>query len=929
MRKYAGVATVLALVFSAAAGAAAQQAASIVGVVADESGAPLPGVMVQISSPALIERVRTAATTTDGRFQVVDLRPGDYVVTFELTGFQTVRREKIPLSTGFTATVNATLPVGGLSEQVVVRGGAPVIDARSSTTERALTQELLEGIPVGRVPNVAVLLAPGAVTARPDVGGSESGQTAGISIHGSQTRDLVWNTDGLDMTSNTGSGGVSGQYPNQGAYQEIVVLTRALPADVGAGGVSVNMVTKDGGNRFRGDFFGTFTNKDLQSDNVSAAQVARGLIAPSATNVFYDLNGGLGGPIARDRLWFFGSARRFRVDRFEASTFNPDGSRALDENLIWNTSGKVTWQITPANRLSGFVDYNYKVRDHRRQTTAAYQFVSPDASYYSPLGGPVANVKLTSALRQNVLFDTGFSWYYVPWSLDYQPGLAADALPRIDIAQSTLTGAPTPSMVRANQERRTWSGTVSWLPRWRGEHQVRTGVQYQLAPYGQTFDSLGHGDLVARYRNGAPDSVIVYNTPVRTSLEETELALFLQDAWTIANRLTVNAGVRYERHIGSLNEQSAAAGDFVAARTIPAQRGLVTWNTTVPRLALSYDLVGNGRTVLKASVSQYGQRQGSQLVDQFNPMRQNTEVRTWVDANGDRLPQAAEIGPGQGGLDRGATVRIDPGLRRPTQWEATASVEREIADDFSVAVSYFYRNYRDLTAVVNVAVAATDFTPVTITNPLDGQPFTIYNQSAASIGKVDNLLTNAAALDQRYRGVEATVNRRYGSNLTLFGGVTVGWNRVAGSASRNPNDVINTEGFDLLDARVIANFSALYRLPWALDVSSHAAFYTGQPLRRIYTVTRTVLPELRQASQDVNLLPAGAVRKPDQTLVDVRIGRRFRAAYGVTAEPLFEIFNLLNENASVQEVEQVGTALGRISRNIDGRLVRFGVKLTF
>ena len=136
-----------------------------------------------------------------------------------------------------------------------------MIDLRSGTSERPLNQELLEGIPVGRIPNVAVMLAPGAVTARPDVGGSETGQTAGVSIHGSQTRDLVWNTDGLDMTSNTGSGGVSGQYPNQGAYQEIVVQTKALPADIGAGGVSVNMITKDGGNRFRGDLFSTFTGQ--------------------------------------------------------------------------------------------------------------------------------------------------------------------------------------------------------------------------------------------------------------------------------------------------------------------------------------------------------------------------------------------------------------------------------------------------------------------------------------------------------------------------------------------------------------------------------------------------------------------------------------------------------------------------------------------
>lgn len=902
---------------------------AIVGSVRDNSGAAIPGATVTVSSPALIERQKTVVTDADGSYNVVDLRPGTYAATFTLSGFQTVRKEGIVLSSSFTATVDTVLQVGRLEEQVTVQGGASVIDVRSGTSERPLHQELLEGIPVGRIPNVAVLLVPGAVTARPDVGGSETGQTAGISIHGAQTRDLVWNTDGLDMTSNTASGGVSGQYPNQGAYQEVVVQTKALPAEIGAGGVSVNMITRDGGNRFRGDLFGTFTNSDLQADNVSDEQRARGLTAPSATDVFYDLNGGIGGPIERDRLWFYGSARRFRVDRFEASTFNPDGTQALDENLIWNTTGKLTWQINPANRLSGFVDYNYKIRDHRRQTSTAYQFVSPEASYNSPLWGPVSNVKLTSTLRSNLLLDAGFSWYYIPWSLDYQPDLDGDALPRVDIARSTLTGAPPPSMVRATQERRTWNAVVSWLPRWRGEHQLRGGVQFQHAPYGQQFDSLGHGDFVARYRNGVPDSVQVYNTPVSTSLDQFELGAFVQDSWTVARRLTVNAGLRFERHIGSLNEQSAGAGQFVAARSFPGQSRLVDWSSVVPRVSLAYDLTGRGRTALKVSASEYTQRQGSQLVDQFNPMRQNTEVRTWVDANADLVPQLGEIGPGQGALDRGANVRIDPNLKRPTQWEATASLEHQLADDFAFTLSYFYRRYDNLTAVVNVAVSPDDYTALEIVNPLDGSPLTIYNQSAASIGHVDNLLTNSDLLQQRYHGVEATFNRRFRQNLTLFGGVTVGSNKAATSASTNPNDLINASGYDLLDSRVIVNMSGIYRLPWSIDVSSHLAFYSGQPLRRIYTITRTVVPALRQTSQDVQLVPAGDFRKPDQTLLDVRVGRRFRQAGSLTFEPLFEVYNLLNENASVTEVETVGPALGRISRNIDGRLVRLGVKVSF
>lgn len=909
----------------------AQSAAAIVGVVTDDQGSAVPGVTVEVTSPALIERTKTTVTSGEGRYQVVDLRPGDYAVTFTLDRFQTIRRSGITLSTGFTATIDARLAIGPLEDEVTVVGGAPVIDTRSGTSERPLHQELIEGIPVGRVPNVAVSLVPGAVTARPDIGGSETGQTAGVSIHGSQTRDLIWNTDGLNMTSNTGSGGVSGQYPNQSAIQEIVVQTRALPAEIGAGGVSVNMITKDGGATYRGTLFGTWTDNRLQSSNVSADQAARGLRAPSAMNVFYDLNGGVGGPIARESLWFFASARRFRVDRFEANTFNPDGTQALDENLIWNASGKLTWQLNAANRLTSFVDYNHKLREHRREIAPTYQFVSPEASYHSPLWGPLANVKWTSTLRPTVLLDAGFSWYYVPWSLDYQPDLPADAFARNDLALSTLTGAPPPSMVRANQERRTASAIVSWLPRFRGEHQVRTGVQYEHAPYGQTFDSLGHGDFVARYRNGVPDSVLVYNTPVETNLRQSDLGLFVQDAWAVSRRLTLNLGLRYERHAGGLGEQTAGAGQFVPARTFPAQKDLVVWNTLVPRLAATYDVSGQGRTVLKVSASQYTQRQGSALINQFSPMRQNSEVRSWVDANGDRIPQLAEIGPSLGGLDRGATVRIDPDLERPTQWEYAATVEHQFADDLAVALSYFHRRYSNLTAVVNTAVGFDDYTPLTITNPLDGSPFTIYNQTAGSLGRVDNVLTNVPTLRQTYDGVEATVNRRLRDGLTLFGGVTLGRNRSTSpsAAGGNPNGYINADGYDLLDSPVIVNVSGIYQLPWQVSFSSHLGYYTGQPLRRLYTVTRTIAPALRQVSQEVALLPAGEERKPNQTLLDVRLGRRFQLGRGMSAEPLLEIYNLLNENASVTEVEQVGPALGRVSRNLDGRLVRLGVKVAF
>ena len=908
----------------------AQSSSTIVGVVRDASGAAVPGVTVEAASPALIERQKVTTTGEDGSYRVVDLRPGLYSVTFSLAGFQTVRREGIELNTAVTATVDGALKVGGVEEQVTVSAGAPLIDARSGTSERPLTSELLDNIPVGRIPQVAVMLVPGATTARPDVGGSETGQTANISIHGSQGRDLVWNTDGLNMTANTSNGGLSGQYPNQGAYEEVVVQTRALPAEVGAGGVNVNLVSKDGSNTLRGELFTTYTGSSFQSRNVSQEQIERGLIAPSSTKTFYDLNGGLGGRIIADKLWFFASGRRFRIDRYEANTFNPDKSQALDENLIWNATGKISWQVNRANRLSGFVDYGVKLREHRRELQATYQFISPEASYRSPLGGPVANVKLTSTIRPTLLLESGFSWYYVPWSLDYQPDLAPDALPRLDLAQSTLTGAAAPSMTLAVQERRTWSAIMSYLPSWRGgTHQIKFGVQVEQSPYEQDFDTLGHGDFIARYRNGVPDSVLVFNTPVNTSLNELEAAAFVQDSWTVARRLTINAGARFERLTGGLDEQSAPAGQFVGERHFDARPDVIAWNNLVPRLSAAYDVTGAGRTVVKASLSQFTQRQGASLVNQFNPLRQNSEVRTWRDANADAIPQLGEIGPSQGTLDRGATVRVAPGLVRPTQWEATGSIEQQVSSNLSFSVSYFHRRYQNLTAVVNTAVTADDYTPLTITNPLDGTPFTVYNQSAATIGKVDNVLLNSDLLTQKYDGVDVTVNRRFDKSVTLFGGLTVGSNTAATSASRNPNDLINASGDDPLDSRVILNLSGIYQLPWSLSVSSHLAYYSGQPLRRIYTISPTIVPGLRQTTQDVLLVPTGTYRKPDQTLLDLRVGRRFGGTSGVSIEPLIEAYNLLNENGSLTEVEQVGASLGRISRNIDGRLVRFSVKVSF
>jgi hypothetical protein len=903
---------------------------AIVGVVKDETGAAVPGVTVTAESPALIERFKTATTRSTGEYRIVDLRPGTYTVTFSLGGFKTVKREGLGLDASFNATVNAVLSIGTLEETLTVSGESPLVDVRSNVSERALTQDLLEGVPVGRTAYQVALLVPGAVTTRPDVGGSETGQSTNLSIHGSSGQDIAWNADGLNINAAHAGGQITGLYYNQGFNEEISIQSKALPAEVESGGIVVNMIKKQGSNTLKGDLHLSYTGNQFQSSNVSDEQRSLGLVYPGAMDRSYDVNATVGGPILKDKLWFAASYRRWRIDRLQANTLDIDGNQELNEQLLWNYSGSLTYQVNKSNQLSGFIDYSDKIRDHRRDQTADYRFVFTEASYRSPNRGPMIGVKWKSTLRDDLLLEAGFSYIGDVFTLEYQPGIAADALPRNDIARSTLTGAAPHSLTHEGYARKIGSAVVSWLPTWKGPHQIKVGGHYSRMPYPQQRSTLGHGDLVARYRSGVPDSVMVFNTPINSHVTHFGHGLFVQDSWTIQRRFTVNAGVRFDYFRGRVDEGNAPAGRFVPARHFPEIDNVPNWKTLVPRFAFVYDLFGNGKTALKANASKYMRRDGANIINLVNPMRLNSEIRSWTDANTDGVPQLDEIGPARGALDRGATVRLDPDLRRPQQWEFTASLDHQLLKDLAVSVSYYHRRYSNLYATVNAALRPSDYMPVTITNPLTNQPLTIYNQNPATASLVDNVLTNSPDLSSKYNGFEVSLNKRMANNFMLFAGFTVSSNKEcsAAAASTNPNDRINACGYSPFDSRYITNVSGIYQLPHGFHLSSHFQYVTGRPTRRDFVVTRALVPNLTQVNQRVTLVPAGDLRLPAWSLLDVRVSKVFQVGK-VLVEPLLDLYNLLNENAPLSEVTTVGPALGRVSENVDGRLIRFGAKLSF
>src|SRR5712692_7479033 len=283
---------------------------AIAGVVKDATGAVLPGVTVEAGSPALIERVRTVTTDGAGLFRIIDLRPGVYTVTFTLAGFNVIKREGIELPANFTATVNAEMRVGALEETVTVTGASPIVDVKSATQQQVLSRDLLDAVPTGR--NIWAIGATltGVTLSAPDVGGTAGMQQTYMAVHGSQRQDNAVQVDGMSVNGIEGDGAIQ-NYFNEGMFQEMSYQTSALSAEMQASGVRLNMIPREGGNTFKGSLFVSRTPGSWQSDNFTDALRLTGLQAPNRVEKIQDFNPGFGGPIMRNRLWFFGSFRRW------------------------------------------------------------------------------------------------------------------------------------------------------------------------------------------------------------------------------------------------------------------------------------------------------------------------------------------------------------------------------------------------------------------------------------------------------------------------------------------------------------------------------------------------------------------------------------------------------------------------------------------
>jgi hypothetical protein len=942
-----------------------QAQSAIAGVVKDTTDAVLPGVTVEASSSALIEKVRSVVTDGAGQFRIIDLRPGIYSVTFTLPGFGVVKREGIELVANFTATINAQLGVSSVEQSIVVSGQSPVVDLQNTTQQQVLTQALLDAVPTSR--NIGALggTIPSITLNTPDVGGTNGmGQTT-MAVHGSDAKDNSVQIDGMNVNGVELNGAIQ-QYFNLGMFEELTYQTSALPAEVQGGGVRLNMIPKAGGNEFRGSLFYSDEPGQWESTNVDSALRQLGFAAPGAVQVVDDLNLSLGGPFVRDRLWFFSGYRRWGVDQLVANsfynldpthvTYQPDLSHQVDNGQLINSGiTRLTTRFGDRHKVSAYLDRIFKYLPFECTALAAEEACGvrdPNHGIYY-----TAQAKYTGTWTSKMLFEAGVSINNESYQGGQpQPGVLPTDIPRTDLILGTIWGNYSRGAGTAAVPSTYWNHIpvrwtyVSSLTYNTGSHALKAGIQFGQGKDGNThqlpFGASGPSgiNLIEEYRSGVPSAVAVYNTPVN-ELERIkyDAGFYAQDTWTF-KRLTLNPGIRFEFFNSYVPAQSAPAGRFVPARQFAEIDDLPNWKDVAPRFGAVYDLFGDGRTAVKFSVGKFMAQYATGYAATYNPMGISIDQRTWTDLNHDGIAEDNEIGPSSNNLfGLQSTEHPASGIRRPYEVDYNLSVQREIAPGVSLSAGWVQRNFHRIIWSDNVAVGFSDYTPVTIANPLNGESLVVYNLNPAKLGLVNLVDQNSDQNQRWYNGVDFGINARVGSG-TVFGGMSTGRQERITCQVSDPNFLrfCDWTKLDIPFFRPQWKVAGSYPLPFAVRVSGSFQSYpggsnlenggstgAGDPSLNVnYLVNRSIIPSLTQTQVSVQLVPPGSEFLPRWNQVDMRFARKFQVK-GLSLQPQLDLFNLLNANPIIAQVQTFGAALGRPTNVLLGRLVAIGVQANF
>jgi hypothetical protein len=828
---------------------AAASAQSLAGAVRDTSGAVLPGVTVEASSPALITKVRTGVTDESGQYRITDLPPGTYKVTFTLPGFATVVREGVELTGGGVMTIGADMRVGELQETITVTGESPVVDVQTARQQTVIDGDIVRALPASRSYGNYIAAIP-AIQAT-GFGGGASTINNFFSARGGRSNEGLIQLDGMNVGAPGNGGGVSGYLYDMSNSSEVQVSISGGLGEADRGGPAFNIIPKTGGNTFSGSGFTSLAGEWGQSNSGNQPALIKS----------YDANIAVGGPILRDRVWFYGNSRAIGTYQEQQNLYvnanagNPNAWTWVraDSPSVRNSTSKtlnavrLTWQATQKNKFGFYIDYTkncsagaYKeggdqCRGPGKDWIATGPGVTPGTATVSPESGSIwdAPAKImqgswTSPFSNRILFESGYSAFYTDNGDPRPYGVLTDFIPVTE--QSTGAGVPSANFIyrgfnpapSSNQKHATWKAAMSYIT---GSHNMKWGYQ---AGYMNNENTTYVGRQISyRFNNGVPNQLSQRVGTNQTSNSLLYNGFYIQDQWT-RQRLTLQGALRYETASSWAPEGEngiIADNEFGGPFLLPRTDGVQGYHDITPRFGAAYDVFGNGRTALKVNVAQY--LQGAYTGDAYTISNAGSTLvttvnRSWSDGlnlpagtpgRGDYVAQCdfmnpvanGECGPWSalnwGSFNQTTTVNPDVlegwGVRN-RDWQYSVGVQQEIAPQMAIEVSYNRRMWSNFFLTHNRALTPADFDEVTITAPSNprlpnggGYPVTFLTRNTRSaLGATDSYYTTTDDYGDEthyWHGIDVSVSARTRWGLTVQGGTSTG---------RGVNDTCDT-----LDAR--------------------------------------------------------------------------------------------------------------------------------
>jgi hypothetical protein len=773
---------------------------TISGQVKDSSGAVMAGVTVEAASPALIERSRTVSTDGEGRYAIVDVRPGTYTMTFTMQGFNQVKQQ-VEVPANVTVPVDATMQVGAVGQTVEVQAQVATVDVENVAHPEVLSRTEMDSVPTARNMQSIGSYVPGVHLNSPDVGGSQQIEQTYMSAHGQPATRDTYLLDGMRVNTMQLDGLIQIYIDNE-LLQESTYLTNNVPVEVQGGGVYTNLIPKDGGNEFHGSMFLGYIPSQFVGNNITPALTARGVTGQSAVNRIEDFDGTIGGPIIKDKLWFLLGGRKQLTYVQAANSFYLNGQPGIERSYIYTGDLRLTWQINSKNKWSAMWIRDWKTKENDVVTDAGgFSDVNPAVSTLErmPKMYYILQTRWTGTLTPKLILQSGFSLTKLDYNINnhpqnnftpFTPDWYANAT-ELDFAKLTRSVAGGVNTF-SKYDRYVWNATGAYIT---GSHQFRFGISDDWGI--DQLDNLTNGDAYYNYLNGVPLSITAFNTPTYQHFRlAADLGIYGMDTWHY-KRVAITAGLRWEYLNNYIEQQAAPTGRFVGARQFPqidcsTVKGLSCFKNFAPRVGIIYDVFGNHKTAVKAGAGKYDSPVVTSNLNAFNPMYTTSVTVPWVNAPTTAcqtdgrtpgcIPSGTTFGTGNIGPNPNPlfgqlnNISMDPNFHREYQWEYSVGIQQEIRQGLTLNFAWNRTSDYQQPLVINYAVPSSAWTPFQITNPLDGSPLTVYNLQPAYFGLAPKLHeTNAPQSLRRdvYQGFETSVSGRLPHGAFIFAGWTL------------------------------------------------------------------------------------------------------------------------------------------------------------